>query len=117
MAMVKSVLGVNHQGLRDWIIQRVSAIMMLVYFVFLIAFIAMHPDLSYVDWHSLFSSLWMKTFTLLVLLALLLHAWVGMWTIFTDYVKPFVLCFILNTIVLLSLAACFLAGILILWSV
>ena len=33
LVMVKSVLSVNHQGLRDWIIQRVSAIVMAVYFI------------------------------------------------------------------------------------
>lgn len=115
--MVKSVLGVNHQGLRDWIIQRVSAIFMALYSISLIVYILCHPGLSFAEWHYLFSTSWMKIATILFLLCLMGHAWIGIWTIFTDYVKPFVLRSILNLLVLLMLAACFIWGILILWSV
>lgn len=115
--MVKSVLGVNHQGLRDWVIQRISAILMAVYSIWLIAYLVFHPEMSFAEWHSLFSHLWMKVATILFLLALLSHAWIGMWTIFTDYVKCFVVRSVLHTLVLLMLAACFIWGVLILWSV
>lgn len=115
--MVKSVLGVNHQGLRDWMIQRISALLMVIYTVLLMGFFLTHPDVSFADWHGLFSSHWMKIITLLVLASLLYHAWVGMWTIMTDYVKPFVICFAINTIVLLLLIAFFFEGLLILWGI
>lgn len=115
--MVKSVLGVNHQGLRDWVIQRVSAIFMAIYSVALIVYILCHPGLSFAEWHYLFSTQWMKVGTILFLLCLMGHAWIGIWTIFTDYVKPFVLRSVLNLLVLLMLVACFIWGILILWSV
>jgi succinate dehydrogenase / fumarate reductase, membrane anchor subunit len=115
--MVKSVLSVNHQGLRDWVIQRVSAILMAVYSIGLIAYIVFNPGLSYADWHTLFSQTWMKVATILFILSVLFHAWVGIWTIFTDYIKSYVMRCILNFLVLLMLAACFFWGILILWSV
>ncbi len=115
--MVKSVLGVNHQGLRDWIIQRMSAIYMAVYSIGLILYILFHSGLSFAEWHGLFAQEWVKIATILFILSIMLHAWVGIWTIFTDYVKPFVLRSILNFFVLLMLAACFFWGILILWSV
>lgn len=115
--MVKSVLGVNHQGLRDWAIQRVSAILMAVYSIGLISYLVYHPGISYAEWHTLFAVLWVKIATLLFLLCLMMHAWVGMWTILTDYVKPFVLRAILNVVILLVLASCFIWGIMILWSV
>jgi len=115
--MVKSVLGVSHQGLRDWMLQRISAILMAVYSIALIAFIVCHPNLSFAEWHSLFANLWMKVATLLVLLGLLFHAWIGMWTVFTDYVKPFVLRATLNFLMLIMLVACFFWGLLMLWSV
>lgn len=115
--MVKSVLGVNHQGLRDWIIQRVSAIVMAVYAIFLMAYIVFHPDLSFTDWYQLFAASWMKVATLLFILALLYHAWIGIWTVFTDYIKCYVLRALLNVLVLIMLFACFFSGILILWSV
>lgn len=114
--MVTSVLGVN-KGLRDWIIQRVSAILMAIYFVGLLIFIFTHSELSYAEWHTLFSRNWMKVASALVLLAIIYHAWVGVWTIFTDYVKCSWLRMILNLLVLFTLAACFFWGLLILWSV
>lgn len=115
--MVKSVLSVSHQGLRDWIIQRTSAIFMAIYFIGLISYLAFHPSLSFAEWHSLFSSPWMKIATMLLVLGLLYHAWIGMWTVFTDYIKSTVLRAIINFFVLLMLFACFFWGLLILWSV
>lgn len=115
--MVKSVLGVNHQGLRDWVIQRISAIFMAAYSIGLILYILCHPGLSFAEWHNLFAQQWIKVATILFILSLMLHAWVGIWTIFTDYVKPFVIRGILNVLVLLMLFACFFWGVLILWSV
>jgi succinate dehydrogenase / fumarate reductase membrane anchor subunit len=115
--MVKSVLGVNHQGLRDWVVQRVSAIIMAVYSVGFIGYIVWHPGLSFAEWHTLFSAVWVKVATLLFLACLMAHAWIGMWTILTDYVKPFVLSCLSQLLVFLMLSACLIWGVLILWSV
>lgn len=115
--MVKSVLGVNHQGLRDWAIQRASAIVMAVYSIWFVAFLVMHPDLSYLHWHVLFSQFCVKIATLLFILSLLFHAWIGMWTIFTDYIKWPVLRAILNFFVILMLIVSFLWACLIVGSV
>lgn len=115
--MVKSVLGVNHQGLRDWVIQRVSAILMAIYSIGLVLYFLTHSALSFAEWHGLFAQGWMKIITILFLLSLMGHAWIGIWTIFTDYIKSFVIRGILNFFVLLMLAACFIWGLLILWSV
>jgi succinate dehydrogenase / fumarate reductase membrane anchor subunit len=115
--MVKSVLSVAHRGLRDWMLQRVSAVLLAAYSIGLVAFVVCHPELSYGEWHALFAENWMKVATLLTLFFLLVHAWVGMWTIFTDYVKCTALRSLLHVVVLLTLAACLLWGFLILWSV
>lgn len=114
--MVKTILSVSHQGLRDWIIQRISAVLMGLYSIGLIFYIVSHPGLSFAEWHHLFAQNWVKVATILVIISLLFHAWIGIWTVFTDYVKPFVLRSILNILVLLMLAACLIWGILILWS-
>ncbi len=114
--MVKSVLGVNHRGLTDWFMQRVSALVMIVYSIALMVFFFKHSSgLTFNDWHDLFAQLWMKVATLLMLSLLLYHAWVGMWTVFTDYVKPYVLRVVLYVVVLLALVAFFFEGALILW--
>ncbi|HLB43402.1 MAG TPA: succinate dehydrogenase, hydrophobic membrane anchor protein [Gammaproteobacteria bacterium] len=115
--MVKSVLGVSHRGLREWVIQRISAILMALYVIGMTVYIVMHPDLSYTEWHYLFSRDGMKIATLLFIISLLFHAWVGMWTVLTDYVQPYVLRGILSLFVFLMLVTCLLWGMLILWSV
>lgn len=115
--MVKSVLGVNHQGLTDWLIQRVSAVVMVFYSIGLLAYLVINSPMDYTNWHLLFSHGWMKLATILFTLCLLCHAWIGMWTIFTDYIKPFLLRFVLQVIVFLSLVGFFFASLLILWGV
>lgn len=115
--MVKSVLGVNHQGLTDWLIQRVSAVIMTVYTIGLVLYLIVSSGIEFSDWHALFAHGWMKLATILFILSLLFHAWVGIWTIFTDYVKPFWLRFILEVAVYLALIIFFFAALLILWGV
>ncbi len=115
--MVKSLLGVNHQGFTDWLIQRVSAIVMVIYSIGMFVFFASHMPVTFADWHALFTPMWMKIATLIMLLSLLFHAWVGMWTVFTDYVKYTVLGLLLQIIVFIALLAFFFAGALILWAV
>ena len=114
--MVKSVLGVKHQGLRDWVVQRLSAIFMALFSIFLFLYVVCHPNLSFAEWHSLFANPWMKVMTILFILSLLSHAWVGIWTVFTDYITCYVIRATLNTLVLFMLAACFFWGLQILWS-
>lgn len=115
--MVKSVLSVSHQGLRDWIIQRVSAIAMAIYSLFLIGYVVTTPGISFAEWHGLFSQVWMKVATMIVVSCMLYHAWIGMWTIYTDYVKPFVIRCVLNVLTIFLLLACFFWAVMILWSV
>jgi len=115
--MVKSVLSVKHQGLTDWFIQRVSAIVMAIYSIGMLAFFVMHPNLTFDDWHNLFACVAVKIATIIILISLLFHAWVGMWTVFTDYVKCYVARFTLHTIVILALMAFFFAALLVLWGI
>lgn len=115
--MVKSVAGVNHRGLTDWLIQRASAVIMLVYIIGLFLFCVVHPDLAYYEWHGLFAHDWMKIATVLVVVSLLYHAWIGMWTIYTDYIKISWLRLVVDVLTIIALLAFFFQTLLILWSV
>ncbi len=114
--MVKSVLGVNHQGLRDWVIQRVSAIMIALTVLGLGYFFLTHPAVSFLEWRMLFAPIGVKVLTLVVVLALAFHAWVGIWIVVTDYVKPALLRFLVEVLVFLTLLCCFLWALLLMWS-
>lgn len=81
------VVQVNRRGLIDWIAQRVTAILVGIYTLFLVIYFLAHHPLSYNVFHNLFSNLAMKIVTFIVLLSILWHAWIGLWTVFTDYVK------------------------------
>jgi succinate dehydrogenase / fumarate reductase membrane anchor subunit len=101
--MVKRVVVGAHYGLRGWLVQRVSALVMAVYvLVFGAAVVATRP-IDHAAWKQLFSPGWMRIATLLFCVSLLLHAWVGMRDILMDYVKPTGLRLALEVIVVLAL--------------
>lgn len=83
--MVTNVTNFSRSGLYDWMAQRVSAVVLAVYFLFLIGYLVLNPGLEFGQWQALFQNSWMRIFSLLALVALAVHAWVGMWTISTDY--------------------------------
>jgi succinate dehydrogenase / fumarate reductase, membrane anchor subunit len=85
MDMVRSITSFGRNGLSDWMIQRISAVILGVYFVGLLGWLLATPDLAYAQWQALFSATWMRIASLAALLALCAHAWIGMWTISTDY--------------------------------
>lgn len=85
--MVKSITSLTGSGLKDWYLQRISAIVLTVYLFFLLGFVCSQSSLTYQSWSSLFAESWMKYFTLLAMLSLIVHAWIGIWTVLTDYVK------------------------------
>ncbi|MGP9688545.1 succinate dehydrogenase, hydrophobic membrane anchor protein [Psychrobacter sp. AOP22-C1-C5] len=82
----KSATGLTGSGSRDWIVQRISAVVLAVYSVVLLGFFLTHSNVTYVEWSSFMTSLPMRLFSLVTILALAGHAWVGMWTVFTDYI-------------------------------
>lgn len=75
----------GHGGVRDWIIQRKTAIVLGLFFGYLTYFFAVNSPVSYGVWLDLFKPYTMKIITLLAVICLLQHAWVGVWTIATDY--------------------------------
>ncbi len=77
-----------HYGFRDWLSQRVTAILMALYTVVLLVQVLIGERLSYNKWAGIFSQQWMKFLTFVVIVALLYHAWVGVRDIWMDYVKP-----------------------------
>jgi succinate dehydrogenase / fumarate reductase, membrane anchor subunit len=77
-----------HYGLRDWLAQRVTAVIMAVYSVIaLVVLLTGHP-ITYAVWKDLFAQGWMRVATLLFMASLAWHAWVGMRNILMDYIKP-----------------------------
>ena len=77
-----------HYGLGDWLLQRLTAIVMALYTIAFLACLLMHPPATYGDWKAIFSDTPFRLATIFFVAALLYHAWVGMRDIVMDYVKP-----------------------------
>jgi succinate dehydrogenase / fumarate reductase membrane anchor subunit len=84
--MVKAVTSFGRSGVADWWVQRVSAVILLAYVVFMIAVFACHPDMDYLQWKAMCSRTSVEVFTTLALLAAVAHAWIGAWSVLTDYI-------------------------------
>lgn len=89
--MVTAVTSFGRSGLQDWLFQRVTAVAMAAYVIFIVAYIAMHPNLTYEQWSGLYGSLWMRVFSLITLLSIVIHAWIGLWVILTDYLTVYLM--------------------------
>ena len=85
--MVERIVTGAHYGLRDWLVQRITAVVMTLYVLAMAGWLLLHPGPSYDTWTALFSSSVVRTFSLLFLLAVCCHAWVGVRDIVMDYFK------------------------------
>ena len=101
--MVNRVVTGAHYGLRDWLIQRVTAVVMALGSLALGAYLLLHPHLGYDRWIALFSSQTVRAFALLCLMSLFYHAWVGIRDIVMDYVKPAGIRLVIHVLVVLAL--------------
>ncbi len=77
-----------HYGLTDWLIQRLSAIVMVVYTVLVLGIALWSGGIDYALWGQLFAHGGFKLASFLFMVALLYHAWIGMRDIYMDYLKP-----------------------------
>ena len=84
--MKRLVVGA-HYGLRDWLAQRITAVIMAVY-TLIMAVVFLNRPLDYSSWKALFAQGWMRVATLLFAVSLAWHARVGVRDILMDYVKP-----------------------------
>lgn len=85
MDMVTNVTNLGRSGLGDWLIQRFSAVILAAYALYILGSFLVHPEMDYLQWRAIFDSTAMRFFSLITVLALCAHAWIGMWTISTDY--------------------------------
>ena len=113
--MNAGITALTKSGLKDWFVQRISALVILTYLVWIVWMLLSGRYSDFSSWQAIFMTMPMKIFTLLAVVSMLAHAWVGIWTILTDYVKCAWLMGILQTLFILSYIGCFFWTIAILW--
>jgi succinate dehydrogenase / fumarate reductase membrane anchor subunit len=114
-----------HYGLRDWLSQRITAALMALFTLVVLAqwlwprYVKNPAGMAIKDatgklvtitgydkWAGIFAPQWMKLFTFVIILALAWHAWVGMRDIWMDYIKPVSVRLVLHVFTLAWLAGC-----------
>jgi succinate dehydrogenase / fumarate reductase membrane anchor subunit len=85
--MATQITSFASNGVSDWLVQRVTAYILAVYTVVVVAYLVMQPEVTYLGWQGFMTQTWMQIFTLMALLATCAHAWIGMWTVGTDYLR------------------------------
>ena len=112
----KRIVVCAHYGVRDWLAQRITAALMALFTLLLLAQVIFSKGpIGYDKWAGIFSSQWMKVLTFTIIIALAYHVWVGMRDIWMDYIKPVGLRLALQVFTMVWLLACAGWGIQVLW--
>jgi len=115
--MLNRIVTGAHYGLRDWLIQRITAVVMVLYTLGIAGYLLLQPVHDYSAWTLLFSSNVVRTFSLLFLLSVFYHAWIGVRDIVMDYVKPAAIRLIIHVLVILTLLLYVIWSVQILWGI
>ena len=112
----KRVVVGAHYGLRDWLSQRVTATLMALFTLVLLARVVfVRGPLGYDGWAGIFAGQGMKMFTFVTFVSLGWHAWVGVRDILMDYVKPVGARLALQVATIVWLVACMGWAVQVLW--
>ena len=98
-------MSLQAQGMRAWLLQRLTAVYIAIYALSLIVWAVFDSPVTYTSWHSLFTQPLILIATIIFYLSLLIHAWVGMRDILVDYAKPSSVRFVLLTGLAFALTA------------
>lgn len=113
--MVTTITNFGRSGLSDWLVQRVSAVILATYSVFMVIYLLLNPQLDFAQWQALFNNTSMRIYSLMALLSLGAHCWIGLWSISTDYLKHFAVRFIFQMVVGLLMFIYTIWGVQLLW--
>ncbi|MFN9747323.1 MAG: succinate dehydrogenase, hydrophobic membrane anchor protein [Betaproteobacteria bacterium] len=104
-----------HYGMRDWLSQRVTAVLMALFTIVLLAQVLFGGEMGYDRWAAIFSAQWMRLLTLVAFVSMGWHAWVGVRDIWMDYVQPVGMRLALEVLTIVWLVGCIGWAIQVLW--
>lgn len=82
----KTPVGANY-GLRDWLAQRLTAVVMVAAALVLFVALVVVKPAGYEAWRAFVMQGWVRLTLMLMVLALLWHAFIGARDIFMDYIR------------------------------
>jgi len=104
-----------HYGWKDWMLQRVTAVVMVAFTIVILGFFMLHGSVSHAEWQQLFQNQLVRILALLFFLATFYHAWIGVRDVLMDYIKPLWIRLSLQVLVCLFLIVCSIWTVSILW--
>ncbi|ACS84946.1 succinate dehydrogenase membrane anchor subunit [Musicola paradisiaca] len=113
--MVSNASALGRNGVHDWLLLRASAIVIVLYVLYIVGFIASAGGITYEIWRGFFAMHLTKVFTLLTLISILVHAWIGMWQVLTDYIKPLAIRLVLQLAIVVVLVVYVIYGTVVVW--
>jgi succinate dehydrogenase / fumarate reductase membrane anchor subunit len=105
-----------HYGLRDWIAQRVTAVVLALFLLLVTVRFAFSAESGYDAWVGVFAPQPMRLLSEIAFAALCWHAWIGVRDIWMDYIKPVAVRLTLHVLTLAWLLFCLAWSVQILWS-
>lgn len=113
--MVSNASALGRNGVHEWLLVRASAIVISLYILYFLGFITFADSLTYDVWRGFFALPVTKVFTLLTLFCVLVHTWIGMWQVLTDYIKLLALRLLLQLAIVIVLMVYFFYGTVVVW--
>jgi succinate dehydrogenase / fumarate reductase membrane anchor subunit len=108
-----SLVACNSTG--QFLVQRAAAVLIVVYTVLFVLALLIAQPFDHSAWQAFFAHTWLRVATMIFLLCVVAHAWVGMRDILMDYIKPAALRLALYALVLIALAFYLVWGGTVLW--
>lgn len=98
-------IGSTRRGLREWLVQRLTALYMAAFAAFAIMYFSFSPPQSFVQWQNWFASGPVRAGVALFFLSILVHAWIGVRSVFLDYLKPLWVRFVASLVMTVAFIA------------
>lgn len=115
--MVDRVITGAHYGLRDWLVQRITALVIGAYAILFVSALVVSAPSTYEDWRALFAPQWMRLASFIFFVSLFWHAWIGVRDILMDYVQSTPVRLGLQVVTILLLVAYLAWAVQILWNI
>lgn len=112
--MVINASTLGRTGTQDWLLLCASAIIIALYTIYIISFIVT-TELDYAVWRTFIAFTITKIFTILTLISILIHAWIGLWQVLTDYIKLIALRLPLQLFFIVILMSYLIYGTIVVW--
>ncbi len=84
--MVIQLLTRKYPGMRLWLSQRLTALVMATYIIGILILLAIIQPSGHAAWHGFFAPIWFRVATLVFFVCLFMHAWLGVADVLKDYV-------------------------------